>query len=373
MRFIKLQADKIFDGYRFHFNKVLITLEDGTVEGIIEQTAAGEDVKTVRGILAPGLINCHCHLELSHLKGQIPENTGLAGFVRRVVQKRNFPEATILQAIANAENEMISNGIVAVGDICNTTHTLPQKEKRQLHYHNFIEAMGFNPAVADTNFGMYLNTYQRFADTLNPAQVSIVPHAPYSVSEPLWHKILAHSNGLLSIHNQETQDENLWFENKTGGFVEMFKAMGLNTDMFTASGKSSLQTYLTKFLPTQQVLLVHNVYTSQVDIEFAASLPGPFFWCFCPNANKYISNVLPDISLFAKNNCTMVLGTDSLASNHQLSITAEIKTLQKHFPEIALEQILQWATINGARALKIDNQYGSFEKGKKPGTAIINL
>jgi len=374
MHFNKLQATQLFDGYRFHQNKILVLQENGTVEAIIDPSDAGDDVQMIRGILSPGFINCHCHLELSHLKDQIPENTGLAGFVRQVVQKRNFSEADIFDAIANAEKEMQQNGIVAVGDICNTTHTLPQKKQGNLYYHNFIEAMGADPAVADKNFEFYKTVYQQFADQLTPLQASIVPHAPYSVSDPLWEKILRYpQNQLFSIHNQETADENFWFEQKTGSFVEMFKAMGLNMDLFQPSGKSSLQTYLPRFHNGQQVLLVHNVHTSEADIEMVKESATSVYWCLCPNANEYISRAQPPVPLLVKNGCNIVLGTDSLASNHQLSIWEEIKTLRKYFPDISLEQMLSWATINGAKALKIEDQYGSFEKGKKPGIAVVPL
>ena len=76
--------------------------------------------------------------------------------------------------------------------------------------------------------------------------------------------------------------------------------------------------------------------------------------------------------MFIKNDCNVVLGTDSLASNHQLSIWEEIKTIQQHFPEIQLEILLKWATINGAKALQLDDTLGSFEKDKKPGVVHIS-
>src|SRR6185437_3156496 len=94
-------------------------------------------------------------------------------------------------------------------------------------------------------------------------------------------------------------------------------------------------------------------------------------FCLCPNANLYIENALPPVRLFLNNNCNIVLGTDSLASNHQLDILAEIKTIAKKFPEIKTETLLKWATINGAKALQMENEFGSFDKGKKPGVVLI--
>ena len=92
----------------------------------------------------------------------------------------------------------------------------------------------------------------------------------------------------------------------------------------------------------------------------------------CPNANIYIETRLPDIPAMITANAALTLGTDSLASNHSLSIMNEIKVIQKHFPEITLDQIISWATINGAKFLGIEKQFGSFEKGKKPGVLNIN-
>ena len=75
--------------------------------------------------------------------------------------------------------------------------------------------------------------------------------------------------------------------------------------------------------------------------------------------------------MLLQNKCNIVVGTDSLASNHQLNILEELKTISKKFPQISIETLLQWATINGARALQMDDTLGSFEKGKQPGVVLI--
>ena len=107
---------------------VLITDETGLIIDIIDKKTAGDDIQVFEGLLSPGFINCHCHLELSHLYGHIPEQTGLVDFILKVVNERYFDEAKILGAIEGAENQMLQNGIVAVGDICNNSLTLAQKK-----------------------------------------------------------------------------------------------------------------------------------------------------------------------------------------------------------------------------------------------------
>jgi aminodeoxyfutalosine deaminase len=348
---------------------------------IIPSTEAGDDVQHFDGILSPGFINAHCHLELSHMKGLIPEHTGLVDFVFKVISERHFTIEEILAAIEKADTEMFENGIVAVGDICNNTLTIPQKQKSKIHYHNFIETSGFPPSVAATRFQRSIDFYTQYKQSF--ANSSIVPHAPYSVSPELFSMIDGFpNNNVLTIHNQETAEENELFEKGAGDFKRLYEKLGIDISFFNPSGKTSLQTYLPYLKNYESLILVHNVHTNKADINFlklqqTANSKQSTLLCLCPNANLYITNTLPDLSLFSQPPSGfstadgVVLGTDSLASNHQLSILEEIKNLQKHFPSIELKTLLQWATINGAKALQMDNELGSFEKGKKPGIVLI--
>ncbi|MBL7741259.1 MAG: amidohydrolase family protein [Chitinophagaceae bacterium] len=376
MAYKKFRADRLFDGYRLLDDPyVLIATDDGIIEAVVPAPDAGEDVQSFTGILSPGFINCHCHLELSHMKGLIPEGTGLVDFVLKVVSQRHFPEEEILAAIEKAEDEMLNNGIVAVGDICNNTLTLPQKAKGRIYYHNFIEASGFNPQLADQRFEKSAGFFREYAKyySIPVESNSIVPHAPYSVADALWEKIIRFpGNHLLTIHNQETGAENELFLNGTGDFLRLYQEMEIDISFFKPAGKSSLQSYLQKFLPNQSVILVHNVHTSSEDIAFAQKTDKKLTWCFCPNANRYITGQLPALEQFIRHDCEIVIGTDSLASNHQLNILEEIRTIRNHFPSFPLHQLLSWATINGAKALQMEKLLGSFEKGKQPGVVLCH-
>jgi len=183
-------------------------------------------------------------------------------------------------------------------------------------------------------------------------------------------------NNLLTIHNQEIPDENEFFEKGTGDLLRMYEKMGIDISFFKPSGKRSLQTWLPNFTRSQSIILVHNLATSADDVAFA-QLPTPnsqlqTFWCLCPNANLHISDALPDVTMLVNKQCDIVLGTDSLASNDQLSILEEIKTLRQNFPQLELSTMLKWATSAGARALQMDDLLGSFDKGKKPGIVLVS-
>ena len=358
-------------------DSVLITNNEGKIEEIINEENAGEDVEVLHGILCPGFINAHCHLELSHMKGLIPERTGLVDFVFKVVTQRHFSQEEILAAIESAESEMLSAGIVAVGDICNNTSTIFEKGKQNLAYYNFIEASGWLPGVSAQRFNrayQILHDYNRQLSIVN--RQSIVPHAPYSVSQELWDLISPYfKNKTVSIHNQETSFEDELFLQGSGDFIRMYELMKIDNTFFKPSNKSSLKTYFSKLKDAGSIIFVHNTFTKQDDIDFVkdnSSAEQLISFCLCVNANLYIENALPPVEMLMNNNCNIVLGTDSLASNHSLSILDEIKTIHKNFPSISLEKMLQWATINGAKALQMDNVLGSFEKGKKPGIICLN-
>lgn len=376
MRYTKFQADQLFDGYRFADQpSVLVMTEDGKVDAITAVTDAGDDIQTYSGILSPGFINCHCHLELSHMKGMIPEKTGLVPFVSKVMLHRHIAEEEIHQAIRVAEDEMYSSGIVAVGDICNNAMTIPQKILGRIQYHNFIEASGFLPELSEQRFDravIIFNEYAKHYDQPS-ASNSIVPHAPYSVSRELWQKIIGFpGNHLMTIHNQESPEEDELFLYKRGAFLKLYESMGIDISFFQPSAKSSLQTFLPLFLPRQPLILVHNVHSTREDVRFTKNARSAAWWCLCPNANLYITGNLPDIDMLRQETESIVLGTDSLASNHQLSILSEMQTIRRHFPSVQPEELLRWATSNGAKALQMENILGSFETGKQPGVTLVS-
>ncbi|MGZ8545255.1 MAG: amidohydrolase family protein [Flavisolibacter sp.] len=371
----KLMADQVFDGRRLLDHHMLVINEEGTVMDLCPVEEGDETSEKHRGILSPGLINCHCHLELSHLKGLIPEHTGLVDFVHQVVTTRQADKEKILSAIDAAEKEMLENGIVAVGDICNTAITARQKGKGRLQYYNFIELSGWAPSIARARADAGLELREEFRLS-GSVRDSFVPHAPYSVSENLWQLIRPGFEGrVVSMHNQETSFEDAFFIDGSGDLNRMFEVLNISNTHHRPTGLSSLQSVFRNLTGAENIILVHNSFTTQEDIDYVKEKSldqGQVSFCICINANQFIEYSVPPLHLFRKNNCAMVLGTDSLASNHSLDLMSEIKTIHRLFPSIPLQECLQWATWNGAKALGMDDQLGSFEKGKKPGVVLID-
>jgi len=373
MSYRMLKADYLFDGFKMLTGVVLVITSDGTIESIIDEKSAGTDPEIFSGILSPGFINCHCHLELSHLKGLIAEKQGLVNFVLSVMSQRNQPEELKRQAMTTAETAMLAAGIVAVGDICNTADSRIQKSENNLPYYDFIELLGWMPGQAEARF----ESGRRLADLFKEEgqdenHLALTPHAPYSVSEDLWNRMIPGFKGkTITIHNQESAAENEFFSTAGGDLTRMYSRMNIVSDHFKAPGSTSLSFFLPKLKTASKILLVHNTFMNEADVLLTKSFGEDIYLCLCPNANLYIEDRIPNIPLFVNHKASVVLGTDSLASNHQLSILEEIKTIRKAFPAIPGAELLKWATSNGATALSFDEKLGDFTTGKKPGIVLI--
>ncbi len=352
---------------------VVVLNESGEIIDLLDpkrSPAISGTIEHYQGIIVPGFINAHCHLELSHLQGKIPKGTGLIPFLKAVISQRTAEENEVLTAMKTNDQRMFDNGIAAVGDISNNQLSKSIKQNSKIYYHTFVELLGFDPAKAEIVFNKALELKSGFA----PLSTSLVPHAPYSVSERLFGLLREYSEShenLCSMHNQESLAETDLFMNRSGDFIDFYKMLGLNLHFFEARFQSSIQSILPLFSAKQKTLLVHNTFTSSDDIATVQASGKDVVWCFCPNANLYIEGRLPDIDQFLAHDLKITLGTDSLASNDKLCILSELKVIKAYFPKLPFSQTIRWATLNGAEFLGIDKRFGSIEKGKAPGLNLI--
>lgn len=370
-----LTGTHIHDGREWLPEGTIIEVgDDGKIKALHDK-ASKEAVTHYDGIICPGFINAHCHLELSHMKGAVPEHTGLVPFLKQVATTRNnYTEEQKIEARHEAFSKMQKNGIVAVGDIANTSDTLDLRVQSKIHFHSFVEALGFTESP-QRQFDYAMAVYHAFEAQEQEDKIlkqSIVPHAPYSVSQQLFSLIDKFDEyALLSIHNQECHAEDEYYLTKKGAMNDLFQSLGIDDAFFSPSGKTSIQTYLQWLSDTHPFIFVHNTYTNRADIDIAQTLLKKVYWCLCPNANRYIENTLPNIPMLREECDTICIGTDSLSSNHQLSILSELQTIKDHYPETDWETLLRWGTYNGALALQMDDVIGSIEPGKQPGLVVI--
>ena len=365
-------ADWVFPADRGPIRGGYVRLdEEGRVVELGEVLPQGVEAQRYVGALAPGLINTHCHLELSHLQGRVASGTGLLPFLRAVVTLRDVDPADIQLAIERADATMWSCGIQAVGDISNTADTAQVKSRSAIEYVTFVEVFDFMQGgqMAKDVFAKAQDVYAQ-----HPEPKRYVPHAPYTVSEALFARIQAANpgGGTVSMHNQETPAEDELFLTKGGDFVDFYRDFGFSLDGFTAFAKTSLASTLPHLNPQRRTLFVHNTQTTAADIELAEEWSDKIYWATCPNANLYIENRLPQYNRFIEAGVRVTVGTDSLSSNWQLDILEELKTIQRYQSHIDTRTLMQWATLNGAEALGLDARLGSLTPGKVPGLVHIS-
>ncbi|WP_231561443.1 amidohydrolase family protein [Sphingobacterium sp. T2] len=308
-------------------------------------------------------------MELSHLENVIPSKTGLIEFIGNVVTKRGQDVERIKEAMVEADRRMYESGIQAVGDHVNTSISAEVKSKSKIIYHTFVEII----CMKDDEVLNKIDEARDIEFYFDPNHSSITPHAPYSCSKSLFktYKKSISDDNIISIHNQESEEENKLFRYKSGEFLKFYEKMGIDVDCFKAQVRNSIQSYL-NFLPaSNHTILVHNTYTSIKDLDFINRMARKVTLCLCPKANLYIEDTLPKVQLFLNQKFDIALGTDSLASNDTLSILEELKTLHKANKELTFLETIKWATINGAKALGLDNEIGSLEVGKKPGLVLL--
>lgn len=365
-----ISADYLFDGEKIRSGFWLETDSIGRILRISDDDLP-ENAAIYKGILCPGFINAHCHLELSHLKDQIEREIGLPDFIRSVVALRQADGSTIDKAMKLAEEEMINNGIVAVGDISNSEASFPTKAMNRLRYHTFIELLGPTASRANDLWKHGKLLKSRLKQFYPQTSVSITPHAPYSVSKELFTLLFEHESAeVFSIHNQETATEEAFFTMRKGKLYELMCLFARENLPIKKGLKNSIDFWL-ELLPTgKKMMLVHNTFSSQYDLDFLSESGKNVWFCLCPNANLYIENRLPQIENILSESSQILIGTDSLASNQTLSVLEELKCIATSFNFFKLEEMLKWITSNPANYFGWED-IGYFKEGMIPGVNVI--
>ena len=189
---------------------VVTAASDGTILSVEDtggDLAEKPGTEFYNGIIIPGLVNCHSHLELSHMHNTLPAGGGLTEFITGVRQQRDADTAEIVRAARDADNEMYREGVVACGDISNNSLTFNIKSSSSIRYLTFIEVFGLDPSLAAGRIDQALELVSA-ADAAG-LTCHITPHAVYSVSQPLFRLIKEHIglSSVTSLHFLESDDE----------------------------------------------------------------------------------------------------------------------------------------------------------------------
>lgn len=349
---------------------------DGTIleTGVLEDET--ESTEFYNGIIIPGFVNSHCHIELSHLKGHFAKKTGMAGFISQIRELRYVADENGRSVAIAAEMEKLYNsGVSAMADISNSSESFGAKSRSKMYTRTFLEVFGSEEADMPKIMSS-VRELTRLAGEFG-IEAAPTPHSCYTMSPSLLKESSSDAikAGWLSYHNQESWEEEELVIKGSGPLHNDYKSRGLSTPPVT--GKPSLFYFLDvinsiKGEIEEKILLVHNTFTDEQSVRFAIERLKNLYWAVCPLSNLFIHDALPPLDLLRRLNVNITLGTDSLSSNDTLSMVDEINCIHKFFPNIPLSEILEWSSFNGARFLGIEDKFGSLEKGKRPGIILVD-
>ena len=349
---------------------------DGTIirTGVCEDPSSEE---ILQGALVPGFVNAHCHVELSHLHGKFYKGSGMAGFIDQINALRDWAGREVKQELVQKwMDKMWNDGVSAMADISNDDSSFDIKASHDMYTRTFLEVFGSEPEMCE---GVMADVTALDALAQEKGiDAAPTPHSCYTMSPALLGASAAAglAKGYISYHSQESQEEEDLLLTGTGAMYENRVRNGMSTPPVT--GESSLKYFIDRLsavVPApydQHILLVHNVCLQQDDIDAAKKVMNNVYWAICPLSNIFIHNALPPVGLMRKNALDIAIGTDSLSSNDDLSMIKEIACIHENFPEVPMNEIFTWASLNGARFLSKDDVLGTIAPGKKPGIVLVD-
>ena len=351
--------------------------DDGTVIGTGRLTEETGGTEFYNGILVPGFTNAHCHIELSHLEGKFREATGMSGFIDQInALRESAPAEERQKAMRRQFEKLYAEGVSAMADISNCDESFAMKSEGPMYTRTFVEVFGSEPEDAPA----VIADARKLVEKASAAglDAAITPHSPYTMSPDLLRMASAEglNAGFISYHNQESQEEDDMIGFHRGPLYENY--VNRHLSVAPATGKPAVFHFLDQLQKVhpapfdEHILLIHNTVAREDRIRAAESVLHNCTWVTCPLSNIFIHRVMADLPLLMSMGVRIAVGTDSLSSNHVLSMVEEFKCIHSHYPQIPLQTVLTWACLNGAAALGKDSVLGSFEPGKRPGAVLID-
>jgi cytosine/adenosine deaminase-related metal-dependent hydrolase len=325
------------------------------------------------GAILPGLVNCHVHLEFSALAGKVPPQARWEDWLEATLAAYGkLAPGEIEAGVVRATEALWRDGAVLVGEVTNTGASWPFLKQSRLSHHLFYECLGFD--LVETFDLPEVFPFFGQGEVAGAAQVSAAAHAPYSVSPALFRAIAgwnAARSGLQMVHLAESQAEIDFLAKGDGFFEGLLKRRGRWVPEFQAPCLSP-PAYLQglKFLGPG-TLAVHGTQLSAADCDLLAETQT--WLVLCPRANRYTGAGAPPVPDLLKAGVHLALGTDSLAGNWDLNLFGEMLWLHQNFPACPGDLWLRLGTLNGARALDRDREFGSLTPGKQAALGFIPL
>jgi cytosine/adenosine deaminase-related metal-dependent hydrolase len=325
----------------------------------------GETIELGDVIVLPGLINAHCHLEYTLLRGAILPSRSFPQWIARInALKRSLTDSDYLAAIELGIQELRRFGVTSVLDVISAPQVMPLISRPIIRSWFCLELIDVRPRpwLDDHAFGSWL-FFERANSWLGGFGLS--PHAPYTASADLYRLSyeFAHSFQMpLTTHVSESWSEYEMFASARGELFDFLQKLGRNMD--DCGAMSPLRHLLSSRLVDKRCILVH---VNELDEADFALLAEPEWRglsiVHCPKSHRFLHHNRFSLERLRQIGLNICIGTDSLASNDSLNLFAEMRTARRNFPSLSSLDLLEMVTLNPARALEQESHLGRIAPG----------
>ena len=322
-------------------------------------------------VILPSLVNAHTHLELSWMRGAVAPASSMPAWAAALMDRRRSQNAEPPEPIVEAIRAAREAGTGAIGDVTNTLASFEPLAGSGVRAAVFFEQLGFRTATPQADAAAAQARVDRLR-RVPRVRVSIVPHAPYSVSAALMRAIAElPGGGPISIHLAESAEELEFLAQGTGAWRPVLAAVGSWVDLLTHPACRPLEYIARAGLLSPRLMAVHGVHLAEVELATLAAAGATVVTC--PRSNLWTGAGPPPVERFYASGVRVAIGTDSLASVDDLSIFSELAAVRAAAPGVPAARLLESATRTGAEALGFGGEIGTIEPGKHASLISVRV
>ena len=306
----------------------------------------GELLDLGEQILLPGLINAHCHLDYTMLRGKIPPPSSFTGWIRAInAEKVELTAKIYVASIKEGFAETRSLGTTTIANLTAFPELIAEIDEpiRTWWFGELIDVRTPDRAESIADLAV---------ESLKSAKHwGLAPHAPYTASARLYarsEEIARRENVLLTTHLAESREEMQMFRDSTGPAFEFLKSIGRPMD--DCGGETPLSFLIRQQKIDERWIIAHLNELTDSDFDLLARA-AKFHVAHCPRSHTFLGHTPFAWKKLRALGFNICLGTDSLASNSSLSLFSEMREFQRKESGASPREILEMATVNGARAL----------------------
>lgn len=354
-------------------------LENGVLEIVDGRIAAVHNRHEPRAhdlgdmALIPGLVNAHTHLEFSDLDAPLTPAAPFSDWIRAIVAHRRSRTAPVESIVRHGIAHSVIDGTRALGEIATDEASLRTlAEHTELTGVVFRELLGLLPEAMDGQLDVALRHLESTQTGNFIAGLS--PHAPYSVHPELFHRLIdlaRDRRAPVAMHLAETEAERELLRRSTGELVDLLRGFGVWRDGVIPSGTRPMD-YLVRLAELDRALVVHGNYLDEDELEFLAARPQ-LTVVYCPRTHAFFGHDPHPWQRLIERGGSVALGTDSRASNPNLSLWEELQFLRRRHPEVDPALLLELGTLRGARAMGLEAHAGTLAEGQPARFACVAL